>query len=350
MFGLYFTWAMLPTLTAKYARWPSSRRVVFAIAVLLMATICAVQDESTNKDREIYGWLIDSVQDGDSVSLEPGFFLLVKLLGTAFSGPDLAVAFFFVVAALSVSIKLQLFRTYGRSMFGCMAAFLSYFFLLHEMTQVRTGLAVAFLYLSWFAFAEGRTRDFWLLGLVAALFHYSCMLFVVAPVLFSPNSRIKFVCVLTVASIFAIISAAAGGATLSGLEYLAEAAGIGKVGVYFELLQEGVLSEISALRLLPHTLLLAVAALSWRRWRADRLTFFVFQIYLYGVLIFIILSPVPALAYRVSDLFLFAGIFVVGRLRSCMQRNVYYPFVLAYTGVFVVYTLQFSGLFMWPNA
>jgi len=350
MFELYATWATLPILMARIGRRPASWRAMCWLAVSLVAILCALQDATTNKDREVYAFLIDAIKDDDTFSMEPGFYLIVKLLGVALSGPELNAAFFFVVAALSMAIKLRLFKRYGGSIFGCLAAFFSYFFLLHEVTQVRTGLAIAFLYLSWFAFAEGRKRDFWLYGIAAMMFHYSCVLFVIAPFLFFPDGRRKFTVTVAIAALLAAASALQGSAVLGGLELLAGAVGVDRLGVYFQLLQEGVLADITPLRLVPHTLLLIAAACTQRRWRRDRLTFFLVQIYVYGLLLFIILSPIPALAYRVSDLFLFAGVFLLGRMRSYSPRNVYYPLVVAYTAVFVVYTIQFSGLFVLPSA
>jgi len=73
---------------------------------------------------------------------------------------------------------------------------------------------------------------------------------------------------------------------------------------------------------------------------------FFMQIYVLGLFTFVILSPIPVFAYRVSDLLLFAGIFVVGRMRAYVPANIYYPSVLTYTAVFVFYAVYYSGLFV----
>jgi len=39
-------------------------------------------------------------------------------------------------------------------------------------------------------------------------------------------------------------------------------------------------------------------------------------------------------------------VLLLGRMRRYLGANLYYPFVAAYTGVFLFYTLQYSGLFL----
>jgi hypothetical protein len=346
MLELYAIWITLPALLARIVRRRALWRGFVWMSVLLVAAIVVIQDSTTNKDRATYGFLVEIIENDNTFSMEPGFYLLVRLLGLVLTGANLQIVFFFCVASISIAIKLHLFRSYGISMFGCLAAFFSYFFLLQEVTQIRSGLAIGFLYMSWFAFAEGRKRYFWLYGFAAAMFHFSCLLFILAPLLFAPRNKSKWVITVLVATGIAAVSALAGSTTLLALDIIAQAVGIERLSIYLMMLDDGILTQISAVRLVPHLLLLIAAALVWRRWRRDRLTLFVVQIYLYGPIIFIMLSPIPVLAYRVSDLFLFSGIFLIGRIRACVSRNYYYPLVVAYTAIFLVYTIQFSGLFM----
>ena len=140
-----------------------------------------------------------------------------NILGLALAGSNLQAVFFFCVAAASMALKLRLFRLYGISMFGCLAAFFSYFFLVQEVTQIRSGLAIGFLYLSWFAFAEGRKKHFWLYGVAAAMFHVSCVLFIAAPLLFSPGNKPRWAISVLVATSLAAVSALAGPMTLFAL-------------------------------------------------------------------------------------------------------------------------------------
>ena len=114
MFELYATWVALPTLMARIGRRHTYLPVARWLVVLLVATVCVMQDSSTNKDRAVYAFLIDAIQDDDTFSMEPGFYLTVRLLGLALAGSNLQAVFFFCVAAASMALKLRLFRLYGK--------------------------------------------------------------------------------------------------------------------------------------------------------------------------------------------------------------------------------------------
>ena len=315
------------------------------LCALGIATVCVLQDPSVNKDRESYGVLIRLVAEEGFLVMEPALYALIKLLSLGLSGEHLEAAFFFVVAVVSLYTKLLLFARYGGSLFGCLAAFFSYYFLTQEMTQVRAGLAVGLLYLSWFAYAEARGRAFWWWGIAATMCHYSAAVFIVAPLMFSVRERRKWLFSVAVLLVLNVANLFAGELWAQGLEAAAEVLGFEKLQIYADWLDEGTLTEISPIRLIPHLLLLGMVAWEWKRWRRDRISYLLAQVYVFGILLFGALSPIPVLAYRISDLFLIAGVFVLGRLRRFYAGDLYAAFVLCYTGFYLVYTLHVLGLF-----
>jgi len=58
-----------------------------------------------------------------------------------------ATSLFFVHAAVSLSVKFYLIDKYSKDSFLSLAYFLSYYFILHDCTQLRFGMAIAFVYL-----------------------------------------------------------------------------------------------------------------------------------------------------------------------------------------------------------
>ena len=142
--------------------------------------------------------------------MEPGYLLLVGLLSSVSSGVVFETLFFLVVALGSVGVKMALFARYGGSLFGCVMAYLSYFFLLHEMTQIRVGLAIGLLYFSWFSWMEGRRRAYYFFGLLAALFHVSCLIFLIAPWMLAVHRKRRWHGVLAVLAGLCLASLLAG--------------------------------------------------------------------------------------------------------------------------------------------
>lgn len=316
---------------------------------VLGAAVCVLQDPIANKDREAYVSFIEAAAEDGQALTEPGFVVLVHLLAAVVREEWLATIFFIVVALVSLRIKLHLFDRYGGSVAACLLVFFSYFFLLHEMTQIRVGLAIGMLYGSWFAYARNDTRSYWGLGILASFFHLSCMLFLVAPLLLSRRLNGRWIIGMTVVVCIAGVSLVSPAALLSAVTALGAVAGIEKVGIYLDFLSEGVLTTISPLRLIPHLSLLGFALITHRRWKCDQPLSFLVQIYAYGVLLFCALWSIPVLAYRISDLFLFSSIFICGRLRKYFAAAHFYPILVGYTGLFLLYTLLYSGLFDIPE-
>lgn len=321
------------------------RLLYMAAATLAAALVCVIQDTSLNKDRDQYIHLINAIADDGLALMEPGYLLLVQLLSTISSGVAFETLFFLLVALAAVSVKMALFDRYGGNLFGCMTAYLSYFFLLHEMTQIRAGLAIGFLYFSWFSWIEGRRTSYYVFGLLATLFHISCLIFIIAPWILSATRPRRWHGLLTILFIMGMISMMTGQWFVTLISLIENLTGLEKLTLYLGLFEDGVFSEISLVRLIPHLMLLALYILKRKHWRDQLFTVMLVRIYLVGILIFMALSPMPAIAYRVSDLFLFASIMLVGRLRYLLPPTIYYPFVISYTGVFILYTTQWSGLF-----
>lgn len=344
MYVLYALWALLPTGLSRIARsLPPLGTLLF---VASLSATCLLQDEQSNRDREVYTQLIQLVSEEGLPVMEPGFYVLVRLLALFFQGNQLEIAFFLVVSVASLALKMALFRRYGHSISLCIAAFLSYYFMVHEMTQVRTGLAIGLLYFSWYRYAVKDMRGFWLYGILACLFHLSTIVFLLAQPLGFGRPLRQWSRRAAVLLAVGLCVAALGKNVFFLLNDVGSIMGLDRVTIYLAMLDEDILSSISPLRLIPHVLLMAVALSVSRKWKKDRITLLTFQAYATGAILFILFSPVPALAYRVSDLFVFAGVILLGRLSNYFKSTIYYAFAAFYTGASLLYTLNASGIFV----
>src|SRR5436190_3328592 len=161
MLQFVLVWAAGPFLLENSRR-SKYRMVVHGLLVALIAAACAMQPIQSNSDRETYEAIIRDVATSDwsfDSLMEPGFYALTKLLSFVAGEDSLQYVVYFVVAALSLSLKLGLFRKIGGSLdFYCLV-FFSYFFLLQDATQIRAAVAVPLVYFSVVAFLE---RRWWL--------------------------------------------------------------------------------------------------------------------------------------------------------------------------------------------
>ncbi len=87
---------------------------------------------------------------------------------------------FLVYAVISLSITFYLIDKHSKDKWLSLAYFCSYFFILHDCTQIRFGLAVAFVYVGLQYLAENKKLIF--IGIVilsAVLFHNAILIFII---------------------------------------------------------------------------------------------------------------------------------------------------------------------------
>lgn len=331
------------------------RRPLRPILLASIALACAMQTAASNADRPAYQSMIELIVVSDWFSvtfIEPGFYLLVKGLSLVFTGPALETAVFFFVAFLSLALKLRLFSRAGGPLENYLLVFFAYFFLLQEATQIRIGLALSCVYLYIFAVLDRRRGAAlaWLLAAVSC--HYSAALVPVFVALVSSEMNAagsrKFAIAGVALVILSIGAALYEDATLNWILGLGALIQQSKTEEYLQLLEGGVYEDINFVaRLAPHLLVIGLMWVWRARWRGDRLIWVFLQLYCYGVLAFLLLSPLPVMAYRISDILLFSGILVMGRFAVHVRsRGLYTAGLVVYSGVFLVRSLFYSQIFV----
>jgi hypothetical protein len=261
------------------------------IAAFRPSTCCA--DYSTYVD------YYENLSDLPLTFLEPSYFaisFLSKLILNSYIG------IFIVYSILGVGIKgfaiPKLTNYYPISLL----LYFGSFFLLHEMTQIRVGVAAGFLLLSIPYIKEKRSLPFFIIIFIGILFHYSLIAFL--PFYFINPDRINKK--LYIAAIFLIFVG-----TLSGINFITiiQHVRLGflsdKITAYQIMLENGLFGDIS---LLNPLLFLRVFILIFFIINADDLVLkneyavIVIKIYAFSILAFVGLSPLPALAGRINQL------------------------------------------------
>jgi hypothetical protein len=146
-----------------------------------LAIFAAMRGESVAADFNNYrSWFEYGLETGGYVD-RPGYFeFLYFTINQVFSAAG--VPFRFFVGALTffaVSIKLHVIFSFAKNRQAKTAAFIGYvfsFYLLHEFTQIRVGLAIAFVYLGMLALVRQQKRKFILFTFIATGFHTSAIM------------------------------------------------------------------------------------------------------------------------------------------------------------------------------
>lgn len=100
-----------------------------------------------------------------------------------------SVFLFLIYSITSLSIKFYLINKYSKEKWLSLVFFASYFFILHDSTQIRFGLAIAFLYLGLHFLANNRKLLFATIVAFSAIFlHVASVMFIVMLLLTSKRS------------------------------------------------------------------------------------------------------------------------------------------------------------------
>jgi hypothetical protein len=105
--------------------------------------------------------------------VEPSFVVISKFLKLFTSDP---IFVFVVFALLGVSLKIKAIKQLSNLWLLSLTIYISYFFILHEMTQIRAGVASAILLLCIKPLYDRDWKKFFLLALLATSFHYSAII------------------------------------------------------------------------------------------------------------------------------------------------------------------------------
>ncbi|HEU5365123.1 MAG TPA: EpsG family protein, partial [Hanamia sp.] len=182
IYVLYFIF--LAILAIQYQFTPFKSNILLFIIVILLAFLAGFQDTSVSKDYLNYQYLFDEIYDiTDSgfyylLAFEPGFVAIVVFFRHLFaSNYGLVIMLFYALSSLT--LKVYTINRLSINPYLTILYYFSYFFLLHEMTQIRIALASAIFLISLIPFLNEKRRVFVILILLATCFHYSAIFYLI---------------------------------------------------------------------------------------------------------------------------------------------------------------------------
>jgi hypothetical protein len=172
---------LIAVLAIQYEFTPFQNNYLLFSLVILLSLLAGFQDLNVSKDYFNYQYAFDTVYYITNnplffLAYEPGFIGIVVFFRTLFhSNYGVAIMLFYALSSLTIkffSIKRLSINPYLSILF-----YYSYFFLFHEMTQIRIALASAFFLISLNSFLKGKKIIFigWIL--FATCFHYSAFFY-----------------------------------------------------------------------------------------------------------------------------------------------------------------------------
>ena len=146
--------------------------IYFAVTILVLIFTAALRTPNSDRDYQNY---LDFFNKAPDLIIEPFFILISVLIKSTFGNSYILL--FFSFSLLSLSLKYFAIKRLTELWFISAFIYFSYFFILHDLTQIRAGVASSFLFLLVPVIFDRKPILFILLCISAICFHYSAIIF-----------------------------------------------------------------------------------------------------------------------------------------------------------------------------
>lgn len=184
-FILFVTFTILYCINIKHK---TVIDIMLAVCGICLILVAGLREKGFDKDYYIYKafWMTTNLKD----NVEYSFYLIRNFIKY-----ELRLKFQYVLliyAFLGVTIKLISFRKISPFIWASLLIYFSHYFMLHEFTQIRIGVATGFMLLSLYYLADRKYILFFVFASVAIFFHQSCFFIVIFPLLNNSEKKIQF--------------------------------------------------------------------------------------------------------------------------------------------------------------
>lgn len=350
---IYIIYFLLITFLAiEYEFRPFQTRLPLTIIIIGLACLAGFRGPEVGRDYENYLYNFEIVNNIDDVIfltiLEPGFIAIVYLI-RLISAQNYQVLIMLFFALSAVALKISVFKRLTINPFLAILIYFSHYFLLHEMTQIRIGLASAFFLCGIPYFLKRNKMGFVGFVLFGTLFHYSAILYL-AILLFDARSfNIKLYSGLLIASVILAFM------RLPLANYLTSYNGSKisvKIDIYSELGRKGYYDEINVFN--PVTIVNLLCCIYFMFFvprlvllQSKSLIIFL-KCNLLSIFILALLSGVASVAFRFSEIYNVASIFLFTYLAVKLPFGKFNIFLIIFLAACIFYLNAFYGQLVGP--
>lgn len=150
------------------------KKILYVIFGLAMIMIAGMREVGSTPDTIAYEKML-YVKDGDIMKMlrEPSFDLIADFVNSMSLGVN---GLFFIYAILSIPIHLTALWKLSKMPFLTLSLYISYFYMMHEMVQIRCGVASGLFLWAIYFYVERKKTYALLCILAGGFFHYSAFM------------------------------------------------------------------------------------------------------------------------------------------------------------------------------
>ena len=172
---------------SKYSKYEYLNLITYIVFGIVLIYITGFRAEGIDRDYYNYKDLYSLYSKIDLITIEPSFIAITKLVNVYLN--DNVKALFIIYALISISIKLYAIRQLSNFWALSLLVYISYSFPLHDLTQIRAGVAVGFILLTIKPLYEKKPLLFLIFSTMAVLFHFTAI--IVLPLWFLNPKKIN---------------------------------------------------------------------------------------------------------------------------------------------------------------
>jgi hypothetical protein len=317
-----------------------TKKILFIFSGILLFSIAAFRG-SNDFDYEGYIGLYNKGALINKLRIEPTFILISIFVKHVFNN----VLFLFIIYAfLGVSLKFYAIKKMTAFYMLSVLIYFSNFFIFHEMTQIRVGVASALLLISLKPLLEKNFKAYFIIIIIAFLFHYSAL--IALPLYFLNGQKINvtlFALIIPVAYLLYFLNI--------HFAYLIDLIPIPEISFKFQQYRHLAVINNSKANLFNYLQLSRyfLAMIFLWKWQLlqekNEFSILFIKIYIIAISLLVFLVDIPALGARASELLLPVEIILIPFLIYIIkQKQLGYAIVTSIALLFLYLSLLYSKL------
>lgn len=298
--------------------------IFFLIFFCVLFLISATRKIGIDRDSPAYrGTVYSAIEDNFTHVIrgerEPTFYLIVYVANLLFSNP---VRWTFVIYAfIALVLKFKAMYKYSANYVISMFVYISFFFFLHELTTMRAGVSAGLFLLGFDDIREKRFKNYLIKVLIATLFHYSSIIFLLFYFVNRKNIS-KYLTLVLIISLLIDTLKLNVYFLNSSFDFLPGFISV-KLKIYASLLKDGHYSSVSLQRLLFNYFFLMIILFCdiMPALRKDNNLKMINDIFKISVSLFFLTKCLPVLAARISELTSIYLVLLIPEIIKHFQRK-----------------------------
>ncbi len=343
----------LAILALQYDFEPFESKFTLITIIVLLTLLAGLRGIDVDKDYFNYQLSFDLIYDivDDPAYLtvyEPGFLATVLIIRQFFEY-DYGMIIMLCVAVSSIILKVKSIRHFAINPYLVILFYFSHYFILQEMTEIRVGIASAIFLVSLRFYLKSNYMAFVAFILLAVSFHYSAIIFLLVFLFNTVDfSRYTYSLLLALSILFAFIKPP----LTNIIGYFDVGLVSRKLASYSGLVERGVAESINVFNVVNICNMLCCLYLMFCVPKpiltSDRRLILFLKCNFLSIFLLSLLSGVPSIAFRISELFGIVSMFSFAYLAKYLPAFRFNTLLLVLLAGLFFYINVFYGELLGP--